>query len=399
MINGHRSIVSSKVTVQMGTILRRGLAPSLAAVVGLLLCVLLGACSTIESRVRVVSRAGTVHDVVVIPALDTATPIRVAAGADVLTDAELADFQARLPALLKASLDATALSASTDPIGSIGILKRGHLQIVRIRVKAAVGRHQHRILADCRLRVQHGADMLVDVEGTAVAVVQARNVSVVELDGIIDEMKNHGGRNPLLQAEDTEEAVVAACTSALAAIVDDSRPDDAVVDAGAGRGAARVARKEARLQRRRRALERLADEVVRTPRQHDALAAALVDVGDTGGVGDAPAIGAFLHDAHPLVKKASTLAFQTLCAGHTVLPPDEDAVARCTPPAAPAPTALAEPAPAVEVRHEVRAGIPDDGEDGDDDDDDDDGDNAAPSAPASAPVIAPVPVPADNGGP
>ena len=366
-----------------------------------MLCVLLGACSTIESRVRVVSRAGTVHDVVVIPALDTATPIRVVAGADVLTDAELADFQARLPALLKASLDATALSASTEPIGSIGILKRGHLQVVRIRVKAAVGRQQHRILADCRLRVQHDADMLVDVEGTAVAVVQARNVSVVELDAIIDEMKHHGGRNPLLQAEDTEGAIIAACTSALAAIVDDSRPDDAVVDAGAGRGTARVGRKEARLQRRRRALDRLADEVVRTPRQHEALAAALVDVGDTGGVVDAPAVGAFLYDAHPLVKKASTMAFQTLCAGHTVLPPDEDAVARCTPPSAPAPTASAEPAPALEVRHEVRAGIPDDGEDDDDgdDDDDDDGDSAAPSAPASAPVVAPVPVPADNGGP
>ena len=358
-----------------------------------MLCVLLAACSTTESRVRVVSRAGTVHDVVVIPALDTATPIRVAAGADVLTDAELADFQARLPALLKASLDATAISASTDPIGSTGILKSGQLQVVRIRVKAAVGRQQHRILADCRLRVQHGADVLVDVEGTAVAVVQARNVSVVELDAIIDEMKHHGGRNPLLQAEDTEGAIIDACTSALAAIVDDSRPDDAVVDAGAGRGAARVARKEARLQRRRRALDRLADEVVRTPRQHEALAAALVDVGDTGGVVDAPAIGAFLYDAHPLVKKASTMAFQTLCAGHTLLPDDEDAVVRCTPPLAPAPAVVAEPAVPDAVRQQVRSGIPDDG----DDDDDDDDDAAVP--PIASPVSAPVPASADNGGP
>jgi|GEM_PF-1197441 len=297
---------------------------------------LLSACTTTEGRARVISRAGTVHDIALVPTLDAA-PITVAVGADVFTDAELSDFQARLPGLLTASLADVVTTATTDPVGIKGILRQGQLQVVRIKVKAAAGRERHRTLAECRLRVKHGDDVFVDVEGTAIQLVQARNVSVIELDSITDEMVKNGGRNPLLAAEDTEAAVVAACSNALLALVDDSRPDDAVTDEVGGRGAARVARKDARLERLRRALDRYQAETARAPRRPDAIAAVLVDIGETGGVQDAPAVSAFLHDEHPLVRKASTLAFQNVCAGHRLLPADEDAVARCTPPPPPPP--------------------------------------------------------------
>ena len=354
---------------------------------------LLSACTTTEGRARVISRAGTVHDIALVPTLDPA-PISVAVGADVFTDAELADFQTRLPALLTASLADVAKGTTTDPVGIKGILRQGQLQVVRIKVKAAAGREQHRTLVECRLRVKHADDTLVDVEGTAVQLVQARNVSVIELDSITDEMMKNGGRNPLLAAEDTEAAVVAACQNAIAAVVDDSRPDDAVSDDVGGRGAARVARKDARLERRRRALDRYQTETARTPRRPDAIAAVLVDLGETGGVQDAPAVGAFLHDVHPLVRKASTLAFQNLCAGHRLLPADDDAVARCTPPPPPPPPPASGAADGAAADGAGTAPPSDRPIVDDDSDEDGDADVVTPPPPLAPAEATPAPAPA-----
>lgn len=331
------------------------------------------ACTTTETKVRVIGRAGTVRDVAVVPAVDAAQA-KVVAGPEVLTDAELAAVQQRLAAHLEDAVAAEDARATTDPVGLTGILRAGTLTTTRLRLKASAGREQHRTFAECRVRVKVGDDVLADVEGTALRLVQARNVSALELPDIERQMLENGGRHPLLDAEDTEAALVDACRAAIAAVLDDTRPEDADVDAAQGRGVARAARKEARLERRRRALLRLEQALAKSPRQDDAVAAALVDLGDAGGLPDADTVKAFHHDGHPLVQRAAHAALRSLCAGHALLPEDEGAVARCTPPAPPPapPPVEAPPAPVG------------------DDEDDDDGDGPVRAAPPSDATPAPA---------
>jgi hypothetical protein len=121
-----------------------------------------------------------------------------------------------------------------------------------------------------------------------------------------------------------------------------------------------------------------------------AIAAVLVDLGETGGVQDAPAVGAFLHDFHPLVRKASTLAFQNLCAGHRLLPADDDAVARCTPPPPPPP-----PPPASDAADGAGTPPPSNRLIVDDDSDEDgDTDVVTPPPPLAPAEATPAPAPA-----
>jgi hypothetical protein len=294
------------------------------------------ACTTTEQKVRVIGRAGTVRDVVVVPAVDP-QQARVVAGPEVFTDAELAGVEQRLVSHLEAAVAVEDARATTDPVGVTGILRSGTLTTTRLRLKASAGREQHRTFAECRMRVKVGEDVLADVEGTALRLVQARNVSALELPEIERQMQENGGRHPLLDAEASEAALVEACRAAVAAVIDDTRPEDADVDAAQGRGVARAARKEARLERRRRALLRLEQALSKSPRQDDAVAAALVDLGDTGGLPDADTVKVFHHDGHPLVQRAAQAALRSLCAGHILLPKAEGAVARCTPPEPPPP--------------------------------------------------------------
>ena len=302
------------------------------------------ACATTETKVRVVGRAGTVRDVVIVPEIDE-RQANIVAGPEVLTDAELAAVQGRLVAHLKDAVAAEDARATTDPIGITGILRSGSMTTTRLRLKASAGREQHRMVAECRVRVKVGDDAIVDVEGSALRLVQARNVSALELPEIERQMQENGGRHPLLDAGESEAALIEACRAAVAAVVDDTRPEDVEVDAGQGRGVARVARKEARLERRRRALLRLEQALSKSPRQDDAVAAALVDLGDTGGLTDADTVKVFHHDAHPLVQRAAQAALRSLCAGHMLLPPGEGAVARCTPPPSPPPPPPSPPPP------------------------------------------------------
>jgi hypothetical protein len=338
------------------------------------------ACTTTETKARVIGRAGPVRDVAVVPAVDE-TQAKVVAGPEVFTDAELAAVQQRLATHLKDAVAAEDVRATTDPVGLNGILRSGTLTTTRLRLKASAGREQHRTFAECRVRVKVGDDVLVDVEGTALRLVQARNVSALELPDIERQMQENGGRHPLLDAEDSETALVEACRVAIAAVVDDTRPEDTDVDAAQGRGVARAARKEARLERRRRALLRLEQALAKSPRRDDAVAAALVDLGDTGGLPDADTVKAFHHDGHPLVQRAAQAALRTLCAGHALLPKDEGAVARCTPPAPPPPPPPVE-APPVPV---------------DDEEGEDEGDGPVRVAPPASPSPSEeAPAPADT---
>lgn len=344
-----------------------------AVAVGVAVVVLAAGCVTSETRVRVVSRAGALRDVVVVPGVPTA-PVRIVAGADALTDSELVALQQALPERLQ-----TAVVLAGVPVGE--------LQAVRIRVKAAPGREQHRTVVDCRLRLKVGDDVIADVEGTTVQLVQARNLSVVELDGIVAEMAKNGGRNPLLEVEDTENAIVQACTAALNAIVDERLPADVDVDRQNGAGFAKEARRVQQADRRRRAVSRLEAELLKSPRRHDVVAASLVDIGDVGIVADATPVAGFLYDDNALVRRAAESAFSSLCAGHKALGVDDDACKR--PPAPLPPTPPPPPAAMAPTPEELKRRPDGNG-------DDDDTPTVLPNPPPLQPLL-PPPAPTPMG--
>lgn len=309
------------------------------AVVAVALVATVAGCVTAETKVRVVGRAGALRDAATHPTLPT-TPVRITAGSDVLNDAELAALEAALPQKLQVALASASSSSTAAPTV---------VDVVRITIKAAPGREHHKRVAECRVRLKAGSDVVADVEATTQQLVQARNVSAVELAGIAEAQKQTGGRHPLLDVEHTELAIVDACSAALRALVDDTRPDDAAIDRSNGAGAAKSERRAAREHRRQQAINKLEAELLRSPRRHDAVAAALVDIGEQGMVADAQPVGRFLHDDNALVRRAAQAAFSSLCAAHVAL---GVAPGVCTPPPAPptstAPTAGAE-APTVDT--------------------------------------------------
>lgn len=299
-------------------------------------------CTTTERTVRVVARGGAFRDGVVVPTAAETAP-RIVAGPDVLTDDELAGLEARVAQQLPSLVVSESVRAVTDPVAVTSILRSGVLTATRLRVRASAGREQHRTIAECRVQITVGDDVIADAEGTALRVVQARNVSLLELPAIEQQMRAQGGRHPLLDVRDTEAALVAACQAAVAAVVDDTRPSDAELDAASARGVARMGRREARSERRRRALARLQQGTSAAPRRDDLVAAALVELGESGGIHDAPVVRPFVDDAHPLVQRASRSALRALCAGHAVLPAAEGGNERCAlpPVASPPPPAAA----------------------------------------------------------
>ena len=358
-------------------------------------------CATTESKVRVISRAGAVRDVRLLPVVDDAVPMQIGAGADILTDDELADLQARLPQTLKG----TIAHLPGDRVGT--------LKAIRITVKGSAGRETHRFIAECRLRVRlpdgqqavapqeprQRGDVIADVEGSAIRLVQARNLSVVELRSIEADMQANGGRITLLSFEDVEAVVVDACQAALVAIVDENFPGDSD-DGTTGFEEAREARRLEREARRRRALDHLRTEAAREAPRADRLAAALVDIGDSGHLDDAQTVGAWLYDDNALVRRAAESSFGALCAGAAVFKGTEIACARPAPPPPPPPP----PTPAL---HD-----PDDPDDTDDDVDDVDevdevnGDDdtpprtvPVPNGPVPTPSPASTPVPTNAGAP
>lgn len=275
-----------------------------------------------ESKVRVVTRAGALRE----PALAAGlvpdvvdAAVRVDVGTEAATDDEVKAIEARLAAQLS-SLD-DALPAAR---------RAGQLTVLRARVKASPGREQHRYLADCRLRLSIDGDVVAEVEGEAVRLVRARNLSVVELDGIKDEMMNNGGRLRLLDSDDVATAVVDACSSAFAAIATDARPADAELDRDAGDGFSAAERAAERDAQRRRALSRL--EHPKNPAER---AGALVDLGAVGVVADAAAVATRLHDENALVRRAAESSFTALCAGQKTLAPTSTACVRPAPPPPP----------------------------------------------------------------
>jgi hypothetical protein len=333
----------------------------------LVACALCVGCASTEHTVRVVARGGAFRDGIVVPTVEPRAP-RVIAGPDVLTDDELAALEARLGEQLPALVHKETLRATTDPVGVSSILRSGTLKATRLRVRATAGREQHRTVAECRVQITVGDDVIADAEGTALRIVQARNVSLLELPSIEQQMREQGGRHPLLDVRDSEAALLDACRAAIAAAVDDTRPDDHDRDVVAGKGIARASRQQARAERRRRALARLEQGTSATPRRADTVAAALVELGESGGLDDAALVRPFVVDTHPLVQRASASALGALCAGHAVLPAAEGAAARCAPWSTPSPPPLPSLSPPAPSSDDVATPSTDDEEDDEDDD-------------------------------
>jgi hypothetical protein len=310
--------------------------------------------------------------------------LRLAAGADALTDAEVAQVEAAVLARLRSSIEAM----STAPLTSSRVVRAGQAEITRARVAVKLGRDVHRHQATCRIRVVVDGAVVADAEGEVLRTIPVRNVSAVELRAVGAAIAASGGRNPLIGASDVGEAVVDACDVAMRAVTFDVRPEDAVVDDPRQRSMSAPSSPELRARtcerRRRGALATLAQTT-----DEQARAAALVVLIDAGVVDDAPIAAAQLGAVSPLVRRAAAAAFDALCAGHGTLAPS--AKTGCVKPR-PSSPAVVEPAGA--ARRPEPPARPVAGEQGDEDDEDDESDeNDANDAndDAMAPELAPSP--------
>ncbi len=289
---------------------------------------LVTSCVSTEARVRVVTRAGALRDAVVVPAT-LAPGLQVAIGREAATDSELLQLEQDLK---------NHISARLEVAGPTATPRVGRLFVVRARVRAAPGRQQHRYRADCRLRLDVDGAVVAEAEADVLRLVQARNLSLIELERLRDQMKDSGGRIPLLSSDDVHEAVLSACSAAFDAVAFDARPEDAAIDDAAGPGFSAQERSLSRKEQRRRAIDKLDRSVSATSAKAvNDVAAALIDLAAVGVLGDAPRVAAHLYDESALVRRAAEQSFAALCAGQAVLAPSSPACARPAPPPPPPP--------------------------------------------------------------
>lgn len=309
-------------------------------------------CVTTESKVRVLVAAPVLRDPGGV-ARSRSPAIVVDVGADAATDAEVKAIEAAVAARLDADL--AAVTPTTPQFW-----RAGELSVVRARIKAAPGRDQHRYLAVCRLRLTVDGDVVGDAEGETIRLVQARSLSLVELDAITAEVAENGGRIPLLDAKDVEAALVDACAAAFAALAHDVRPEDGGIDRQNGAGFSKQERRLDAEERRRRAVHRL-----EAPKNLTDEAAALIDLGAVGTIADAALVGRRLFHENALIRRAAESSFTMLCAGQKQLSKASTTCERPEPPPPPPPTPTASEG---------------DGEDSDEDEDE--GPIRGPTAPA-----------------
>ena len=288
------------------------------------LCFFAG-CATTEARVRVLSRTGALRDRAIAPA--QLTPgLRVAVGPEAATNDELALLEQQLAADLHARM-----------ASAVGVVTQGQLTVVKARVKASPGRERHRYLADCRLRLSIEGAVVAEAEAEVGRLVQARNLSVLELEQMRVEVERQGGRVPLLSSIEVQQVIVTACAVAFDAVAFGAQPEDQALDARAGAGFSAQQRSLARKDQRRRVIEKIEKSRTLTSapassRATNNLAAALVDLGVVGALDDAPLVAAHLYDANALVRRAAEDAFRALCAGQITLAPSSRACLRPAPP-------------------------------------------------------------------
>ena len=299
-------------------------------------------CVTGEATVRVVTRAGALRDAVIVPA--SITPgLQVAVGAEAATDPELAALeqalQEQLSGLLHEATTTTTVEHGTRARG-------GDLSVVRARVKASPGREQHRYLADCRLRLRVDGAVVAEAEADVVRLVRARNLSLIELEAMREQVANQGGRVPLLKSDDVNAALLEACTAAFDAVAFDIRPEDESIDDVAGPGFAAQERSLDRKDQRRRTLDKLeknaavrAAGTAPSSKSLNNMAGALIDLGSVGMLADAPLLARYLYDDDELLRRAAESSFASLCAGHATLAPKSTACVKPEPPPPPLPPA------------------------------------------------------------
>jgi hypothetical protein len=284
---------------------------------------LLGCVST-EAQVRVAARAGSLREQAVLPAPPQALSLMV--GQDAMTDDEVRKAQE----VLTARIGARLAQWDKSPLTPAPTVRVGRLEVLRAVAKVALGRDMVRHHAQCRVRILVEQDVVADVQGDLHRVVVVRNRSALELQGVMRDMRDRGGRNPLIDAIDVTEAVGAACDVAVAAATFDVRPEDvqaeedavAFLSTGVSPSvlAAQALRRAQASQRKVRA-----EAVLRDRTEEKATVAALMDLVEVGTNDDVELVRPFFHAPEERVRRAARAALLALCAGHAALAPESKA--------------------------------------------------------------------------
>ena len=280
----HREVVSSSADQRCrpASLVHGALVLALAAGTG---------CASVDVKGRETLRLGPLRDVALVPTAVAPEAVALDAGADALTDEELAPIAAALPGELARALTSRAATASAARA-------LGTARIDGCRLRAGPGRVHTVYEARCRVSVTVGDVVVAEVHAEALRRVRARAISQDEAAAIRKLV-----RNPLLSADDARSALVSALDAAATLLVDgmlQPSPDAPPV--------ASLPRSE------RAALARtsLARAGGAAPAR-----AALFDLSTSGAPADAEAVLPYLSHDDVMVRVAAVDALGELCAPWT----------------------------------------------------------------------------------
>lgn len=245
-------------------------------------------CASVDVRGRETLRLGPLRGVALAPTTVAPVPVVIDAGADALSDEELATIATALPSELQHALSARA-SAAVAPRAL------GTARIDGCRLRAGPGRAHTVYEARCRVTVVVNEVVVAEVHADALRRVRARAISEDEAKAIRKLV-----RNPLLSADDGRLALVAALDAAAAILVDGRVPPSP--DAPGAAPLPRAARAG------------LAREHLARASAATTVRAALFDLSANGTPADAPTVLPFLAHDDVAVRVAAVDALGELCA-------------------------------------------------------------------------------------
>jgi hypothetical protein len=251
-------------------------------------------CAHVDVKGREVLRVGPLRGVPVVAETVAPGPVRVDAGTDALTDDELADIQAALPAALQASFDRLAHERSARRVGA------AHVDGCKLR--AGPGKTATMYVAKCAIHVEVDGVSVVEVHAEALRRMPARAVSEEDAKAIRKLV-----RNPLLSADDSKKALEAALDAAAILVVDGALPprEDAPPSSP-------PLSREERLRLARERVARLSSS--EKPASSSDAQAALFDLRSAGGPDDVERVLPLLSHADAAVRAAAVDAIGELCA-------------------------------------------------------------------------------------
>lgn len=252
--------------------------PALALVVG----GALAGCVSTDVSGRHVTRLGPLRAALVHPASASAEPLLLDVGRDVLDDAELERMKGELSGYFGEATAriANELAPTTSP--------RGIARVQRCSLSAAPTRRATVYVARCRVALFVDDVPVVEVEASAERRARARAVTE-ERAAEIRKLT----RNPLLDYDDSRQALESALEEALRLLVSGAEPN--VNERDPTHVPAAVFDQEAM---RADALRRLSRD------QGDALAAACIDLGRFGTATDGLALAPHIEHESALVRRA-----------------------------------------------------------------------------------------------